>query len=976
MSVHIQPGSRSGEAPLSLQQEHVWKQHERAEDQGALNFAMALRISGDVCPDRMEASLNALIAQHEILRASFHVAGGNIRQCIESRAEVVLPVPVDVSDLPPDEQHEELAWLMVEACSEPFDLAYAPLMRARIFRLGSDEALLLMVFHRLVADELSVPAIHEAFTANYAEPDSAAAGRSASSPSYVGYAHDQRATPPQGGEGYRAYWETLANSRRNVLKLWSDRARSQEDTPYGARHMRAISESLRNRMRALTRREEVPCEALLFAAYQILLHMHSGEKDLLVRTCGWGGRHDPEGVRIGPFNADATACSSIDPDALVMQALHHSSRALRSALDHPFPPLDQGAEGKMRPDFLGQIRVAFTFLEDRDGASSPPPAPIKAMLVDDGYARYDWSLLAHQRDEDLLIYLNYRTDLFDPTTIAQALDQYEIILSRICDAPGDTLADLIAHVRTSLPGRGGGRETSGSSSNLEVRVFSRRDVEDTIVGRFRRLVERNPARIAIQAGAQAVTYEQVDAGSDRLGRAILRRTGAPRGRIALLCGQGADMPMALLGSLKAGHAYVPLDPASPDHRLQQIVQDSESCMVMADAAHVERARALAPSLPVMDITGTINGDEDGPSLPEEEPDPHQPAYIIYTSGSTGKPKGVVQNHRNVLHFIACYTNAIGIHERDRMSLFTSYCFDAAVMDIYGALLNGATLYPFDMKQETFHEVALRLQAERITLYHSTPTVYRYLMDSLDPDTVFDHVRLVVLGGEAVRGRDLDLFRKHFSPRASFVNLFGSTESSVSAIHVMDHAACRSADNVPVGYPVEHTETILLDEDGKRAHMEGEIGIVSDHAAPEYWRDPERTAATFVVDPATGKRIYRSGDQGRLLPDGRMIFLGRKDYQVKIRGFRIELGEIESVLASHPAVAQCVLMAERNRMDEHALSAFMVMRSPTAACSDAELKTYLAQRLPSYMIPDTMVRMEAMPLTPNGKIDRMALKAKL
>jgi len=350
------------------------------------------------------------------------------------------------------------------------------------------------------------------------------------------------------------------------------------------------------------------------------------------------------------------------------------------------------------------------------------------------------------------------------------------------------------------------------------------------------------------------------------------------------------------------------------------------------------------------------------------------AYILYTSGSTGQPKGVVQNQRNVLHHIANYTNGLHLNPNDKLTLIPSYGFDAAVMDMFGALLNGATLYPINLKEEDPTALLARMVEEKITVYHSTPTVYRYLVGSLTGKEDLSAIRLVVLGGEEVLTKDIDRFRRHFSENAIFVNGLGPTESTLALQYFINHETQVIGNIVPVGYAVEDTEVHLLNEAGERTEIYGEIGIRSDHLALGYWQESEMTKAAFFPDPQGGtQRIYRTGDMGRLLCDGSIAFTGRKDFQVKIRGVRIEPGEIESALSQHPGVRECVVLAREDVLDVKRLVVYIVANQQRAP-SAHDLRSFLKQKLPDYMVPSAFVYLDALPRTPNGKIDRGALPA--
>ena len=431
------------------------------------------------------------------------------------------------------------------------------------------------------------------------------------------------------------------------------------------------------------------------------------------------------------------------------------------------------------------------------------------------------------------------------------------------------------------------------------------------------------------------------------------------------------MIAAILGTLKASKAYVPLDPSYPAERLRYMLEDSRVAVVLTNDRNLSLASVLAGGkCPVASLDALSPGNSDGTPAPRIEPD--AVAYVLYTSGSTGRPKGVVQNHRNVLHFSRAYTNRLHIQSGDRLSLLASYSFDAAVMDIFGALLNGATLCPWDLKGEGVAGLSEWLAKEEITIFHAVPTVFRAFACALAERKVFSKVRLVVLGGEEVHPRDVELYRRHFPADCLLVNGLGPTESTVALQYFLDHRTEAEGRTVPVGYPVDDTEILLLDTHGRATDLSGEIGIRSRHVALGYWGLSELTQAAFLADPEDPtRRIYRTGDLGRRRPDGAIEFLGRKDTQVKIRGHRIELGEIEEALLRHPSIRKAAAVRREDVPGDPRLTAYVVGEVAQAPSTTA-LRAFLEGKLPDYMIPASFVWLDSLPLTPNGKLDRAAL----
>lgn len=449
---------------------------------------------------------------------------------------------------------------------------------------------------------------------------------------------------------------------------------------------------------------------------------------------------------------------------------------------------------------------------------------------------------------------------------------------------------------------------------------------------------------------------------------------------ALLFGHDTDMVIGLMGALKAGKTYVPLDPGYPGERLKYMLEDSEARVIITGNANYGLANRLRERVNRNIAIVNIDEIENDKMEPGENPgisiDPKDLAYILYTSGSTGQPKGVMQNQRNVLHFARVYANALHLNSSDRLTLFSSYGFDAAKMDIYGALLNGGTLLPYDIKKEDgLSRLAQWLEAEGITVYHSIPTVYRYFTDQLTGAENFKRLRLIVLGGEAVFKKDVETYKKYFPADCLFVNGLGPTESTVTLQYFIDKNSEINKEAVPVGYPAAETEVLLLDENDRETegYGIGEIVYKSDYLALGYLHNREKTDEVFVKNPLTGKdRVYRSGDLGRRLGDGSIEYVGRKDFQVKVRGYRVELQEIEGKMDNMPGIKKSAVICKQDERGESYLTAYYMEANGAEKIDEMRLANDLREMLPDYMVPGTFYRLEKFPLTATGKLDRKAL----
>ena len=465
-------------------------------------------------------------------------------------------------------------------------------------------------------------------------------------------------------------------------------------------------------------------------------------------------------------------------------------------------------------------------------------------------------------------------------------------------------------------------------------------LESGIAARFAGVARRHADRPAVLADDGALTYAELAGLAGGVARVL---STVPGGRVGLLLAHGWGPVAAILGTLAAGRAYVPLDPAYPTDRLAYQVGDSGTAALVTDAAHRDLAARLAGGRPVLEIEGSAAFDP-GPARPDDE------AYVLYTSGSTGVPKGVVQNQRNVLYAAANHAAHFRIGPDDRLSVVSSFGFDMAVTDTFGALLTGAAAVPVDVRTGGLGHLAGALAGRGVTVYHSTPTLYRHLVDALDGSRL-DRIRVVLLGGEAVTAGDISLYRRHFAPDGMFVNGYGLTEISfIAQERIGPDCPLPTDEVVPVGYPLDGIEVGL---DG------GEIVVRSRHLALGYTGQP-------FPDLGGGVREYRTGDLGAWLPDGRLRYLGRADRQVKVRGYRVEPAEVEAVLRDQPAVADAAVVPR-----DGVLVAYVRV---TAGFEVVATRAALARRLPHYLVPGPIVVLDALPLTPTGKIDLAALPA--
>ena len=502
--------------------------------------------------------------------------------------------------------------------------------------------------------------------------------------------------------------------------------------------------------------------------------------------------------------------------------------------------------------------------------------------------------------------------------------------------------------------------------------FPRSALENSISKRFESIAAKYPNRLAIVSPSTSLTYRRLADAASRVTRAILTPPSDTQGPVALLLGRDVHMFSAMLGVLKSGRSYVPLDSDLPSERLSYMLNDSGASILLSDNQSRAKLNAIdcgkTNTILVDDLTHDSYAEVDSFFGPDSE------ALVLYTSGSTGRPKGFVQTHRNVLHDTMHYTDSGHFCAEDRFLLVSSFSFADSIRTIYGALLNGACLYPFAVKQHGLSALRNWIYEHEITIYRSVPTLFRQFASVLDDRMRFPTLRLIYLSGEPVYRSDFALYRDYFSDDCVLVNRLGTGEALTFRCYFMDKDTPIRDSYVPVGYEVPDKEVVLLDDQSHPLQEPGmgEIAVRSSYLSPGYLNNPQLSATVFVPDPwKSDLRMYRTGDLGELLADGCLIHMGRKDFQTKIRGHRVELGEVETTLMEHPDVKEAVVTANHDDQNNVNLLAYVTARDH-AVLSVSRLIQFAKSKLPLYMVPARFTVLPELPLTSTGKIDRNAL----
>lgn len=960
----IRPQSRSGNIPLSFAQERLWFLSQMFPESPVYNIQTLIQASLRLDPALLEQSLEALANRHEILRTTFPVYNGQPVQAIAN--DLSFPVEViDLSTLPEQERSAVAHAHITEFTERPFDLARGPLLRVALLTIAEQEQIFLLVIHHIVADGWSMGIVLRELWIFYAAQ---LEGRTATLPElpiqYVDFAlWQQHYLSGSALQSLLAYWRQQLQGLP-TLRIPTDSVRPATPLHRGKRCSLTLTTELSTAVLDLGRTEGCTLFMTLLAALSAVLYRCTGQTDFAVGSPIANRTHaELEGL-VGFFLNTLVLRVDLSGNPSFRTLMGRVRDVALGAYAHQELPFELLLQ-ELRPERdLSRTPLFQVFLNVLNFSDSEVSSAVLGLQSDreETTAQFDLAFYAGDVDGNICFQLIYDTELFTQATAENLLHQLQETLNDATHHLDDPLSLLLLFGQEPQPA--GPRPIPGDRFERFVPQSS-----TTILSRFLECAQQFPDQIAVETGDARCTYRELAARVAGVASSLVPYTDQ---RIALLFEPGISMVVAILGVMAAGAAYVPLDLAQPAQRLQKILDLADGVAVLTTTVHHTLAVELAdPSLPIIDID-TLAPLHSPPPL--EAIDPDAIAYILFTSGSTGEPKGVVQSQRHLLQHIATYTNALAISPDDGLLLLASYGFDASIMDIFGAILNGATLYPVNLRAEGLTAVIHALHQFPITIYHSTPTVFRHTMATLSPDDRLPFVRLVVLGGEPVIVTDVNQFRHHFVHESILINGLGPTESTLALQYFLDHNTPMLRPTVPVGYPVEGIEVFVLNDSGCEAGLYevGEIVIQGSPIALGYWRSPELTKRVFSENFDGSTKRYFTGDLGQRLPNGSIEFIGRRDTRVKIRGMRVELGEVEACLAEHPAILQSAVATHPDIRGELTLCAYAVLRPGAAAPLLTELRRFLQLRLPDAMLPTAFLTLDALPQTPTGKLDRSAL----
>jgi len=945
--------------PTSFAQQRLWFLARLEPDSPAYNIPRPLRLRGALNVPALRQTFNQILDRHDVLRGRFELIDGQPMQLIASQLEIDLPV-IALQHLSPNEREAEVSRLAIADAEQPFDLSKAPLLRVSLLKLAPDEHVLLLTMHHIVSDGWSMGLLVKEMASIY-ESISEQQPPALPKPTiqYADFARWQHKWLQDGVlEEQVRYWQQHLNEAPAVLSLPIAKQRPATQTINGSHRSRTLSQKLKRALKELSRQEGVTLFMMLLAAFTTLLYRYSGQDDLVVGTPIAGRNREELEALIGFFVNTLPLRTSLAGNPSFRELLTRVKETSLGAYAHQELPFEKIVEAIQPVRSLSHspiFQVMFALQNQPRATFTLPGLEVAHLKRDYDTAKFDLSLFMSERDDRLSCWLEYNTDLFTTTSVERLLDHFETLLESIVANPDRSISQM---------------PLLSERERQEILVDWNRtqaEFDGTILVHelFEAQTERTPEATALVAGKERLNYRELNARANQLARYLLATGVGPDQRVGVCLERSADAVIAILATLKAGGAYMPLDLAYPAERLAFTLADSEARVLLTNEALAATVPDTAARKVFLDSEWPVIARHESSNLPRVA-HPENLAYVIYTSGSTGRPKGVAIEHRSTATFLQWAMKTFSAAELSSVLLSTSFCFDLSVFELFAPLSVGGKV----ILVENALQLA-NLNGEEVTLVNTVPSAMTELVRF---GGIPASVQTVNLCGEPLLKSLVDEIYERTQAR-QVLNLYGPSEDTTYSTYVL---AERDVPTEPtIGRPMSNTAAYILDREGQPVPVgvPGELHLSGAGLARGYLNRPELTAEKFIPDPYSGSggaRMYGTGDLARYRADGEIEFLGRIDHQVKLRGYRIELGEIEIALREHDAVEDAVVIAQDSATGRD-LVAYVAVQLPVDEQSvTARMRALLRTTLPEYMVPAYFVFLERLPLTPNGKIDRRAL----
>jgi tyrocidine synthetase-3 len=968
---------------LSHAQKRLWFFTQMAPDNPAYNIPMTIRYIGELDTLAFEKAIDMLVQRHESLRTAIKVEEENGLP-VQIIHEAVKPdiLHVDISRLPGEEKRQKLRQLIRETGVKPFDLARAPLFRTGMIKSGPRDHVVVFVMHHIICDGWSLRVMIREFSHFYdkvkGNPVDDLPSLTFQYKDFV-YWQDQLLTGRQ-LTSHRDYWINKLGGELPILELPADFPRYFSTSSLGEKITFTIDEPLTQKLKILSGKAASSLYMVLIAAFKVLLYRYSQQEDIIIGTLTAGRSiHEWEKI-VGYFVNILALRDTVKGKRTFQDFLGNVRKTILDAFDHQEYPFDKLVDELNVKRDTGRtpvfdIMVVFQNYEEVQLKSSLESLKMEVIEKDYVVNKYDLYLDIMEMSDHLQVDFEFRNDLYKKETISRMAAHYLNILDCAAGSPDRLISEidmLSRQEKTQLL----------TDFNATARDIPRDRCYQHL---FERQVSGTPGDIAARHNGRTVTYKELDERANRVAHHLLERGVRPNTMVALYMRRSIHMLASIIGIFKTGAAYLPVEVDYPEERIRYMLQHAEVTAALADRASLG---SLAEITPDMTITATAVDDVESlgeypADTPRSRGTPDDYAYMIYTSGTTGRPKGALIHQLGMINHLYAKIDDLVIDENDRIAHTASPCFDISVWQFLAALLRGGTTVIFDYETVLNPKTLLRgLQQEKITIFESVPSLITVFLEMLEnnEDAKLDHLRWMIPTGEALKPSLVKEWFRYY-PGIKLVNAYGPTEASDDITHhVVNHMSDVGQFGVPIGKPVQNMRIYILDKDFSLCPVgvRGEICTAGLGVGKGYWREPEKTRQVFIANPyAAGAGdqdyavLYRTGDMGYFREDGSIECLGRIDNQVKIRGYRIELEEIETVMLTHQAVSEAAVVVKQRNGKADSLVGFLVEKEPI----DIEtLKKFLLQYLPPYMIPSIFVKLDGLPLSLSGKIDRQELAA--
>jgi len=958
--------------PLSFAQQQIWLRCQMAGEQPLYNESVTLHLGGPVDTDALRCSLNEVVRRHEAWRTVFRLSDDQPMQLVLPELVVEIPM-VDLTSIPEPERESQARRLATEQVRRPFDLGNGPLVRALLVRINERDNRLYLALHHIIFDGFSIYRLFPVELAKLYEAFSSGSSAFADGPEhqYSRFSEwQQQRVESHALETQFSYWHKQLRDLRS-LQLPTDNLRPALPEFRGATHNFELPEELASKLKALSQRENATLYMTLMAAFATLLHRYSGQDDLVIGTPTSARSAAQFESTLGCFHNPLPLRVDLSGDPTFQELLRRVRDVTLDALSNSEVPFLHIARALQREQGINPpIQVSFSVSPSVH--SLPLGWKLTQFDVETGASKFDLELEIDERDNHLVGRFTYDSDLFQSATITRMGGHLGTLLQAVLETPAERISRL--QILTAGERQQILAEWNGTATEYPDRMCIHELIEAQ--------VERSPGAQAVVHERDSLSYAELNRRANQLSHYLRGRGIGPETPVAICLPRCLELAIALLGILKAGGACMPLDPSYPRERLKYMLSDAQVPLLLTRHSTVPHLEDKGTEVVYLDDLGAELGRQSTEN-PKNHVTPENLAYIIYTSGSTGRPRGVLLTHGGLVNHNLAAIKLYDMTAHDRMLQFASISFDITIEEIFPTWMVGGCLVfrPEEggLAIADFMELLRRQQITMVDLptayWHEWVNELEESRKSLPPS-----LRLVIVGGEKASLLALTRWLKLGRGRVRWVNTYGPTEGSVIATA---HEPSPTADpatlaNLPIGRPIANTKVYLLDRalNLVPVGVAGELHIGGPGVARGYLNRPELTAEKFIRDPfsnAPEPRLYKTGDLAKYLPNGDIEFVGRVDDQVKIRGFRVELGEIETALAKHLGIREAVVAVRQTAAGDKRVIAYFVPQ-PEADVSTSALRDYLKDQLPDYMVPSAFVKLESLPMTPNGKVDRRGLPA--